>query len=118
MPIKTVRPTSKLYTWGVRHMDMTMNGYIGNIDLDLKPRIPSAFRPIADPKNYSWEFKAMPYFTYVDDFIDADRCPVSLDRSCSKANLTATDSFVYLQYANHDARLWDVDVSGRTEFVK
>jgi len=28
---------------------------------------------------------------------------------------TATNQFVYLQFANHDARLWGVDVSGRAE---
>jgi iron complex outermembrane receptor protein len=55
--------------------------------------------------------------TYVENFIDVDRCPQEFknDMACTTANQTATNQFVYLQFANHDARLWGVDVSGRAE---
>jgi iron complex outermembrane receptor protein len=109
------------YTWGRRHMDMAMigwfgdgNGYVGN--LDLKPETAhhiSFTADFHDARGAAWEIQATPYFTYVENFIDVDRCPVSLGGACSAANLTARDSFVYLQYANHDARLYGVDLSGR-----
>lgn len=112
------------YTWGVRNMDMAMNGwfgdgngYVGNVDLTPETaHIVSFTAAFHDPKDNRWEFKATPYFTYVDDFIDADRCPPSLGGGCAVAgNQTESDRFVYLQYANHDARLWGVDASGRLD---
>lgn len=110
------------YTWGRRNMDMAMigwfgdgNGYVGNIDLKPETAHTVSFTAaFEEPKQGRWNFKATPYLTYVENFIDVDRCPVSLGGGCAVAgNQTATNRFVYLQYANHDARLWGVDVSGK-----
>jgi iron complex outermembrane recepter protein len=115
------------YTWGRRNMDMAMNGwfgdgngYIGNIDLEPETaHILSFTASLADPKHGLWELKATPYFTYVHDFIDADRCPASLGGACATpGNQTANDRFVYLQYANHDAMLWGMDISGKASLYK
>lgn len=115
------------YTWGRRNMDMAMNGwfgdgngYIGNMDLDPETAHTVSFTAsFVDPKHGLWDFKATPYFTYVEDFIDADRCPLSLGGACvTPGNQTATDQFVYLQYANHNARLWGVDVSGNATLYR
>ncbi len=112
------------YTWGRRNMDMAMNGwfgdgngYVGNIDLKPETAHTVSFTAAFEDFNKGrWEVKATPYFTYVENFIDADRCPVSLGGGCAVAgNQTASNQFVYLQYANHNARLWGVDVSGRAE---
>ncbi len=70
-----------------------VDGYIGNMDLT--------------------EFNATPYFSYVNNFIDADRCSTSV--GCPPQ---PTTGFNYLQYANHDARLWGADVSGRAQLYK
>lgn len=107
----------ELYPWSNAGMMMTMigsagdgNGYLGNIN--LKPEIAhnvsltAAFR---DSTNNAWEFKATPYFSYVENFIDADRCT-----TCTQP----TNGFYYLQYANHNARLWGIDVNGRADIYK
>lgn len=116
----------ELYTWGRRPMDMAMNGafgdgngYVGNIHLKPETAHTVSFTAnFNDADNSVWEFKATPYFTYVENFIDVDRCPNVFgmaDMACNAANQTATNQYVYLQYANHDARLWGVDVSGKTD---
>jgi iron complex outermembrane receptor protein len=120
----------ELYTWGPRAMDMAMigwfgdgNGYVGNLDLKNAHTV-SFTAAFHEPQNNLWEFNATPYFTYVNNFIDVDRClrtvPANLANTnpCTADNLTATDQFVYLQFANHDARLWGVDVSGRARLYK
>jgi len=95
------------------------NGYVGNIDLKPETAHTVSFTAAFEDFNKGlWEVKATPYFTYVENFIDADRCANvfgTADMACSSANQTASNQFVYLQYANHDARLWGVDVSGRAE---
>lgn len=113
------------YTWGARKMDMAMNGafgdgngYIGNMDLTEETAHTVSFTAaFHEPKNSLWEVKATPYFTYVNNFIDADRCSGSTNAAsgCDAGNQTATQRFVYLKYANHDARLWGMDVSGRAD---
>jgi len=117
------------YIWGARRMDMAMigwhgdgNGYVGNMDLTEETAHTVSFTAaFHEPKSNLWEISATPYFTYVNNFIDADRCQsasTSTASGCGAIPQTATDSFVYLQYANHDARLWGADVSGRAQLYK
>jgi len=117
------------YVWGARNMDMAMigwhgdgNGYVGNMDLTEETAHTVSFTAaFHEDKNNLWEFTATPYITYVNNFIDADRCQSASTAAASGCNATpqtATDSFVYLQYANHDARLWGTDVSGRAQLYK
>lgn len=113
------------YTWGRRNMDMGMigwfgdgNGYVGNMNLtEETAHTVSLTTAFHDPKNNSWEFSATPYFTYVNNFIDADRCSGAMG-ACASATQAGSNNFVYLQFANHDARLWGIDVSGRAELYK
>ncbi|MDD1620116.1 MAG: TonB-dependent receptor [Methylococcaceae bacterium] len=112
------------YTWGQRAMDMAMigwfgdgNGYVGNMDLKEETANTVSFTAaFHEPKNNLWEVSATPYFTYVNNFIDADRCPTA--SGCYAAQAAQPTGFYLLQYANHDARLWGVDVSGRTRLYK
>ena len=108
------------YSWYSRGMEMLMvnwfgdgNGYIG--DMDLKPEKAHTVSATFDwhAADRSWEFTATPYYSRVSDYIDGVRCPTSLGGSCSAGNLTATNSFVYLQLANQSARIYGVDLSGR-----
>jgi iron complex outermembrane receptor protein len=104
----------ELYPWNTSPMQMTMvgwfgdgNGYVGN--MNLKPETAHNITFTADfndPKKDAWGLKVTPYFSYVENFIDADRCS-----KCRQPN----NGFYYLQMANHDARLWGVDVSARAD---
>ena len=92
------------------------NGYTGN--LDLRPEVANTGSATAgwhDAAKKGWELKVTPYLTYVQDYIDVDRCPVIADGSdgCTAAMFSATSGFVTLQFANHAARLYGVDGSFR-----
>jgi len=110
------------YTWSTSGMAMRMvnlagdgNGYVGN--LDLKPEVANTLSATADWHDASgqkWGIKATPYLTYVNNYIDAQRCSGGMGgmAACSNANLTTTNNFVYLRFANQDARLYGLDLSG------
>ncbi|NMF89969.1 TonB-dependent receptor [Aromatoleum petrolei] len=99
------------YTWSTNGMAMTMNnwlndgnGYVG--DINLKPEVAHTFAFTVDlhqADGNSWGVKATPYYTRVDNYIDA-KC-----RTTCTAN-----RFNYLQLVNRDARLYGLDLSGFT----
>lgn len=71
------------------------NGYVGN--LDLKPEVANTFSASAawhDAAQETWGFKVTPYYTYVQDYIDARRCFGSGVMACTAANLIRTNGFV------------------------
>jgi iron complex outermembrane receptor protein len=93
-----------------------LNGYTGN--LDLKPEVAhtvSTTISLHDPANKGLELTFTPYFTRVNNYIDAGRCPVINDGSdgCTADNFTATSGFVILQFANYRAELYGFDGSFR-----
>jgi iron complex outermembrane receptor protein len=98
------------YTWSTGGMAMNMintvgdgNGYVGN--LDLKPEVANTISATADwhdAAQQSWGLKVTPYYTYVQDYINAQRLPSS----------ATSTGFVFLKYVNQDARLYGLDVSG------
>jgi iron complex outermembrane recepter protein len=102
------------YTWGRSTMGMTMtgwfgdgNGYVGN--LDLKPEQAntlSAALEWHDPTQREWSLRVEPFYTYVHDFIDAD----ALGTFNPYSNTAVTGAL--LKFANHDAELWGVNLSG------
>ncbi|MDQ1314954.1 MAG: iron complex outerrane recepter protein [Pseudomonadota bacterium] len=109
------------YTWSTHGMSMRMinwagdgNGYVGN--LDLEPEIAhtlSAAFDWHDARQEKWGLKVAPYYTHVDDYIDAARCDSDPDgNACRDANLTVTDAFVYLRFVNQSANIYGLDVSG------
>jgi iron complex outermembrane recepter protein len=98
------------YTWSTGGMAMRMinwfgdgNGYVGN--LELEPEIAhsvSATFDWHDAAQEKWGLKVTPYYTYVDDYINAT--PITAP---------ATDTeFVYLRFVNQDAQLYGIDISG------
>lgn len=113
------------YTWSTNGMAMRMinlagdgNGYVGNVELDPEvAHTVSATFDWHDPTKKDWGLKITPYLTYIDDYIDAERCFTGAG-SCSAANLSETSNFVYLQYVNQDARLYGIDVSGFMPLAK
>ena len=105
------------YTWSTAGMMTIMNnfagdgnGYLGNPD--LKPEkahtLSATFDWHATDRN--WVLKATPFYTRVNDYVDAVRCKTG---ACTAANSTTTNQFVVLQYANQSAELYGLDISGQ-----
>lgn len=106
------------YTWSTSGMAMRMigwfgdgNGYVGN--LDLKPEKAHTVSFTAawhDPEHKYWGLRVTPYLSYVQDYIDVDRCAMAGCLANRPTNLTERNNFVFLQFANHDARLYGVNI--------
>ncbi|MBZ0095066.1 MAG: TonB-dependent receptor [Sulfuricella sp.] len=104
------------FAWSTGGMAMNMinmvgdgNGYVGN--LDLKPEVANTLSVTADwhdAAREKWGLKVTPYYTYVQDYINAQRLPSS----------ATSTGFVFLKYANQDARLYGLDVSGYFPLAK
>ena len=110
------------YTWSTNNtMAMNMinwtgdaNGYVGN--LNLKPEVANTLSATADwhdAAHQQWGLQVTPYYTYVQDYIDAVSC-AAVGKTCP----ARTDGFVNLSFANQTARLYGVDVSGYTRWLK
>ncbi len=107
------------YPWSTQPMATLMNnfagdgnGYIGNAD--LKPEVAhtlSATGDWHDASKNQWALKATGYYTYVQNYIDAQRC--DFGQCGGTANLVSTTGFVNLQYVNQTARLYGMDLSGQ-----
>jgi iron complex outermembrane receptor protein len=116
------------YLWVKRSsMSVQMNGWFGDANgytgnLDLRPERADTLSATVgwhDRSKSDRELKVTPYYTFVHDYIDADRCPVIADSNgCTAAKLAATTGFVNLRFANHDARLYGLDVLGRTVLLR
>ncbi len=119
------------YFWSTGGMAMNMinmvgdgNGYVGNVD--LKPEVAHTISATADwhdAERKEWGLKLTPYYTYVQDYVNARRCASSDSnmpgQPCfAAANQTRTNNFVFLKYANQDARLYGIDVSGYFPLAK
>jgi len=106
----------QLYPWSTYEMAMTMNnfsgdggGYVGN--LDLKQEVAHTLSMSGDwhdATKEQWMLKAVPYYTYIENYISARRCDLSF---CDPNKLTATTGFVALQYSNETARIYGLDIS-------
>ena len=97
------------YTWSSWPMAAVMNnfvgdgnGYVGDIGLD--PEQAHTVSATLDWHHHQrqWELRITPYYTRVNDYIDAVARPGF-----------AAQQFNVLQFANQSARLYGLDVSGR-----
>lgn len=101
------------YSWGRGTMAMTMigwfgdaNGYVGN--LDLKPEVANTVSATADwhdAGQQRWNVKVTPFYTYVQDYIDADAI------GSFNPYMAMGETKALLRFANHDAHLYGVNVS-------
>ncbi len=81
------------------------NGYTGNLDLVSETaHTVSLTAGWHDRKNGDWNFKVTPYYTYVQDYIGVRKLGDSIG--------AAHAGFVNLEFANHDAELYGVNISG------
>lgn len=101
------------YTWGMNTMAMTMigwfgdgNGYVGDIDLDpeIAHTLSAAYTKKASDN--SWVYTINPYYTYVDDFIDASQIGTFNPRMVMSVTRPK------LQFTNIDAEFYGLDVKG------
>jgi iron complex outermembrane receptor protein len=83
------------------------NGYVGNLDLDPETAytLSTTFDWHAADRN--WQVKATPFYTYVEDYIDA-----------VQFGTTSQPEFNVLQYQNQSARLYGIDISGQMALGK
>ncbi len=99
------------YTWSTWTMAAVMNNFVGDGngyvgDIDLNPEVARTLSFAADWNDAGkkdWGVRVAPYYTHVQDFIDA-RC---LPGTTCKAN-----QFNVLQYVNQSAQLVGIDLSG------
>ncbi len=102
------------YSWSTWSMASIMNnyagdgnGYVGNVN--LKPETAYTLSAAAnwnDASKEIWGVRLNPYYTYVDNYIDA-QC-----LSSSNADTCGINKFRILQYTNQRAELYGVDISG------
>ncbi|MDI6749724.1 MAG: TonB-dependent receptor [Rhodocyclaceae bacterium] len=112
----------ELYPWSTWQMAALMNnfvgdgnGYVGN--LDLKKEKANTLSATFDwhATDRAWEFKATPYYTRVDDYIDAVQWNATTNAPQSPL---LTNRFTVLKYMNQDARLYGLDLSGKLPLAK
>ena len=98
------------YTWTSGAMASIMNnfagdgnGYVGDINLD--PETANTFSSTFDLHSVdrSHQLEITPYYTRVNDYIDAVAAP---------GTMWSEDQFNVLQYTNQSAELYGVDLSG------
>lgn len=103
------------YAWSKPPAQMAMNmigwfgdgnGYTGNLDLKSETaHTVSLTAGWHDRSNGAWSFKVTPYYTYVQDYIGVRKLGDSI-------GLPAHKGFVNLEFSNHDAELYGVNISG------
>jgi iron complex outermembrane receptor protein len=116
------------FAWSTGGMAMRMvnlagdgNGYVGNPD--LLPETAHTLSATADWHDASgqrWGLRLTPWISQVHNYIDAKRCSggSGMMSACNAANVAAQQKFVYLRFANADARLWGFDISGFMDLGK
>lgn len=116
----------ELYTWSDNPMAMNMigwfndgNGYIGNLNLQPETANTLSFDANFHAANPQvWQLKIQPYYTYIQNYIGALRCPTNLGGACTVANQRATSGFVYLQFTNQKAALWGINLSAKLRLAQ
>ena len=98
------------YTWSTWGMPAEMNntvgdgnGYVGNIDLEPEKAYTASVTLDWHASDRRWGMQLTPYYTRVDDYIDA----VALNPA-----MWQPDQFNILRYENQSARLYGIDLSG------
>jgi iron complex outermembrane receptor protein len=85
------------------------NGYVGN--LNLNPEVAHTLSISADwhdSERKSWELKVTPYYSYVNDYIGVN---TYMPKTWTWTGGSETRNI--LQFANHDARIYGLDISGK-----
>ncbi len=104
------------YAWSTMWMTSGMvnwfgdgNGYVGN--QNLTPEVAHTLSISADwhdSDRKSWEVKVTPYYTYISDYIG-----VKFISQQTWAWTGGSETRNILQFVNHDARIYGLDISGK-----
>ncbi|WP_205342877.1 TonB-dependent receptor plug domain-containing protein [Denitrificimonas caeni] len=99
------------YSWSTWAMAATMNNFVGDGngyvgDVNLKPEAAHIASVTFDwhSADREHELKVTPFYTRVNDYIDAVSLP---------GKTITPNQFNVLQYANQSARIYGVDIAGR-----
>lgn len=100
------------YAWSTNWMASGMIGwfgdgnyYVGN--LNLKPEVGNTASATVSWQGHTgrpWLIKVTPYLTYIQDYIDVDTLSTTT---------YGESTFAQLRFANHDARIYGVDGTGK-----
>ncbi len=110
------------FTWSTWQMAALMNnfagdgnGYVGN--LALSPESANTLSATFDwhAADSIWGFKATPFYTRVDDYIDAVQWNATTN---APATTLVTDKFSVLKYMNQSARLYGLNLSGHVPLAE
>jgi iron complex outermembrane receptor protein len=91
-----------------------LNSYVGN--LDLKPEVAYSLKASADwhdTERRDWQLKVAPFYTYVKGYINA-----VANTSSNPYNMSMLAGRQSLTFANQDAQLYGLDISGRQALGK
>lgn len=110
------------YSWSTANMMAIMNnyvgdgnGYIGDVNLKSEKAYTASATLDWHATDRAWETKITPYYTYVDDYIDA----VQWNASTNTARTVLLENqFTVLKYTNQTARLYGLDISGNTKLTQ
>ncbi len=110
------------FAWSRGAMAMFMNNWVGDAngyvgDINLKPEVAHTVSATAnwhDAKQEDWETKITPFYTHVENYIDARLCQPGNGVTCT----SPSGGFNLLQLANFDAHLFGVDVSGSKRLLE
>jgi len=107
------------YSWGRGSMASRMigwygdgNGYVGNPDLKPEKADTVSAALALGSETAGWSLRVSPYYTRVDDYIDAEFVQVLTDM------MGMPSGFVQLQFANQDAEFYGVDLSGTLQIAR
>ncbi|WP_363349555.1 TonB-dependent receptor domain-containing protein [Methylocystis echinoides] len=110
------------YSWGVSSMTTAMinqfgdgNGYVGNLALQPEVAHTVSVSGAFKDKERGIEAKIAPYFSFVNNFINAQR--VSSFRFGGYYN-AGPYTFQELQFVNHRAIIYGVDANGRAKLYE
>lgn len=103
------------YAWSTNsQMAMNMitwfgdgNGYTGNLDLDPERAHTVSLTMGWHTPDKAWNLKVTPYYTYVQDYIGVRKIGDQMG-----------GQFVNLQFDNHDAELYGVNISGAMPLIR
>ena len=102
------------YTWSTWTMAANMNnlfgdgnGYVGNVN--LKPETAHKIGFLIDHQgpNGDWMFKVNPFYSYINDYIDAENTSAS-----------RSDGYRNLKFHNHDATIAGIDIAAKRQVFK
>jgi iron complex outermembrane receptor protein len=101
------------YTWSTWSMAAVMNNFVGDGngyvgDINLNPETAYTVSANFDwhaPNQKDWGLQVMPYFTHVEDYIDA-------------VALTSNTTFNVLKYTNQSARIYGLDIAANRKLAE